>query len=153
MTMLTADELEDLGQGAPQDIVIATAVFDGDKVLLGESREKNIFSIPSGRLEDGETQKVCSLRTVWEETGIACKNSVVVSIYDAYKKDEHKHYVTIGMIADYHSGKITGQVGEQRLCWGWYPSKNVLQFPLSKTDKILMEHFLHSWAGKRDKNI
>ena len=143
--MLTPDELEDLGQSATQDIMVATVVMNGDKMLLGEGAlERNPFVIPSGHLKSGERPEDCSVRTVEEVSGIVCRNPELIFIHDRYQKDEGKRYVAMGMKSDYQSGKPD----ERQFRWHWFSPGDALKLNLSKTDKLLIEHFLYTHLNR-----
>lgn len=90
------------------------------KVLLGKrinAHHANVWAVPGGHLEFGETLAQCAQREVMEEVGIEIKN-IKRGPYteDVFKKEE-KHYITIFMIADYKRGIVS--LRESDKCEGW----------------------------------
>lgn len=124
-------------------IGVATVVVKDGKILLGEdTRKGNVFGVPGGHWENGETLKECAQREVKEESGVACKNPTLISVYDFYREDKGKSYVTIGMKAEYESGELTDLEDEGRLNWGWYTTDEAFNLNLFPADKILIERFI-----------
>lgn len=91
-------------------------------VLVG--RRKNThgdgtWQFPGGHLEFGESPEECAKREVYEETGISIRNLRTGPYTNDVFNGEDKHYVTLFVIADYHSGQAT--VNEPDKCdeWRW----------------------------------
>lgn len=116
---------------------IGVMVFKEGKVLLGERRGSHgagEYAFPGGHLEYMETIEDCAQREVFEETGIEIKNikfQFLVNIR-AYKP---KHYVHIGMTADYKSGKARLKEPDKCIGWGWYDLDD-LPAPLFKMTEL-----------------
>ncbi len=122
---------------------VATVVIKDNKILIGkDTRKGDVYGVPGGHWENGETLKECSLREVKEESGISAKNPTLISVYDFYREDKGKSYATIGMKADYDSGETKDLEDEGRLEWNWYLPEDALKFNLYPADKILIERFL-----------
>lgn len=123
-------------------IGVATVVVKEGKILLGEdTRKGDVFGVPGGHWENGESLKECAHREVLEESGVTCKNVTLISVYDFYREDKGKSYVTIGMKAEYESGEVTNLEEEGRLNWGWYSPEDALKLNLFPADKILIDRF------------
>lgn len=45
-------------------------IFDGDRILLSYAAEVDVWMLPGGGLEGGESPKACCIREVAEETGL-----------------------------------------------------------------------------------
>ncbi len=125
-------------------IGVAVIVVKDQKILIGEDRRKgkNIFGVPGGHWENKETLKECSVREVKEESGIVCQNPQLVSVYDFFREDKSKNYVSIGMKTDYVSGKPKNLVEEGRLNWEWYTIEDALKLNLFPADRILIQRYL-----------
>lgn len=123
---------------------VATVVIKDGKILIGKDTRKGdaVFGVPGGHWESGETLKECAKRETKEESGVECDNVNLVSVYDFYREDKGKSYVTIGMKADYVSGELTDLHDEGRLDWDWYAPEDALRLNLFPADKILIERFL-----------
>jgi hypothetical protein len=70
---------------------------------------------------------------------VVCSEFALVSVYDFYRDDKRKSYVTIGMQAAYISGELGA---EARSEWGWYTPSVALELNLFPADKILIERFV-----------
>lgn len=122
---------------------VATVVVKDGKILIGRDTRKGeeMFGVPGGHWESGETLKDCAAREVKEESGITCKNVRLVSVYDFYREDKQKSYVTIGMAADYDGGELTDQHEEGRLEWSWMTTEEALRLNLFAPDRVLIERY------------
>ncbi|MBX4211055.1 NUDIX domain-containing protein [Candidatus Parcubacteria bacterium] len=88
-------------------------VLNGDQILLGKRHEDpdkadssfrsaGEWTIPGGKLEWGETFEEGAIREAKEETDLDIKNPKVISVHN--NRNEHAHFVTIGLIAESFSG-------------------------------------------------
>lgn len=122
---------------------VAVVVIKDSKILLGrDDRKGDVFGVPGGHWESGESLKECGQREVKEESGVVCGEPSLVSVYDFYRADKAKSYVTIGMKADYVSGQLTDLPEEKRSEWNWYTPEDALKLNLFPADKILIERYL-----------
>lgn len=123
---------------------VATVVVKDGKILIGKDTRKGeaMYGVPGGHWESGETLKECATREVKEESGVTCKNPTLISVYDFYRKDKGKSYVSIGMKADFESGELADLDEEGRLDWDWYTLEEALKLNLFPPDKILVERYL-----------
>lgn len=123
---------------------VATVVIKDGKILIGKDTRKGdaVFGVPGGHWESGETLKECAAREVKEESGVSCSDVQLISIYDFYREDKEKSYVTIGMKANYLSGDLTDLQEEGRLDWNWYLTDDALKLNLFPADRILIERFI-----------
>jgi 8-oxo-dGTP diphosphatase len=122
---------------------VATVVIKDGKILLGEDKRKgDVYGVPGGHWESGETLKDCAVREVKEESGIDCTNPTLISVYDFYREDKGKSYVTVGMKANYSGGEVRDLAEEERLNWNWFAPEEALKLNLFPADKILIERYL-----------
>ena len=123
---------------------VATVVVKDGKIAIGKDTRKGeaIYGVPGGHWESGETLKDCALREVKEESGIEANNAQLISVYDFYRADKEKSYVTIGMKADYVSGEFSDLQDEGRLDWAWCAPEEALKLNLFPADRVLIERFL-----------
>jgi 8-oxo-dGTP diphosphatase len=111
-------------------------IFKGDRVLMQRRRNSHgdgEYAFPGGHLEFGESFVHCVKRETLEEAGIKIKNIKFLYLANLTKYPG-KHYVQVGMIANWQSGKpehIEKDKGEE---WGWY-KLNKLPRPFFKTVK------------------
>jgi ADP-ribose pyrophosphatase YjhB (NUDIX family) len=124
------------------NVGVATIVVKDDKILLGKDAPKSdVYGLPGGHWESGETLKECSARETKEESGVVCSNQKLVSIYDFYREDKKKSYLTFGMSAEYVSGNLTDLKNEGRSHWDWYSYEDAMKLNLFPPDRILLERF------------
>jgi 8-oxo-dGTP diphosphatase len=101
---------------------VGVMIWKDGKVLLHKrkgSHGAGEFSWPGGHLEFGESFEECAKRETMEEAGIEIENVQFLRLLNM-KDYKDKHYVDIGMIADWKSG--VPQIMEPSKCesWGWY---------------------------------
>lgn len=123
---------------------VATVIVKDGKILIGRDTRKGdeVYGVPGGHWESGETLKECAIREAKEESGVICKNVNLISVYDFYREDKQKSYVTIGMKADYESGELASQIEEGRMEWAWYGMDEALKLNLFVPDRILIQRYL-----------
>ncbi len=121
---------------------IGVMIFKDGKVLLGKrkgSHGAGEYSFTGGHLDYMESFEDCARRETKEEAGIEIEKVrfQCVSNITAYAP---KHYVHIGLIADWKSGEP--QVLEPEKCesWGWY-SLDELPEPLFAVTKLSLEFY------------
>lgn len=122
---------------------VATIVVKEGKILIGRDTRKGdeVYGVPGGHWESGESLKECAVRETKEESGITCTDVKLISVYDFYREDKKKSYVTIGMKAEYESGELANQIEEGRMEWAWYGIEDALNLNLFVPDRILIERF------------
>lgn len=100
-------------------IGVATVVVNNNQILIGKDTRKDeaVYGVPGGHWETGESLKECAAREVLEESGVKCDDVQLISVYDFYREDKQRNYVTIGMKANYDSGELTDLHDEGRLDW------------------------------------
>ncbi|MFA6100313.1 MAG: NUDIX domain-containing protein [Patescibacteria group bacterium] len=122
---------------------VATVVVKDGKILLGkDTRKGEVYGVPGGHWESGESLKECAAREVKEESGVTCVNPTLISVYDFYREDKGKSYISIGMKADYASGELIDLHDEGRLDWDWYLIDEALKLNLFPPDRVLIERFV-----------
>ncbi|MCH7605322.1 NUDIX domain-containing protein [Patescibacteria group bacterium] len=130
-----------MGENKPRVGIGVTIIKDG-KILLGKrkgSHGEGEYASPGGHLEYMESFEECAVRETLEECGIEITNihfKFLVNV-TAYAP---KHYVHIGMIADWKSGEP--QVLESDRCesWDWY-DPDELPEPLFVMSRLAMESY------------
>ena len=127
----------------PPSVGVAVVVVKDSRILLGrDDRKGDVYGVPGGHWESGESLKECGQREVKEESGVVCDEPSLISVYDFYRSDKDKSYVTIGMKAAYVSGELTDLPEEKRSEWKWYDPNEALKLNLFPADKVLIERYL-----------
>ena len=86
---------------------VGVLIFKDKKILLGKregAHAANVYAGPGGHLEHLESFVDCIKRETREEAGIEIKN-VRFSCLSNLKTYAPKHYVDIGMVAEWESGE------------------------------------------------
>mgnify|MGYP001562046769 FL=1 len=102
-------------------------VLKDGKVLLTRrkgSHGAGEYSFPGGHLEYMESFEDCARRETTEESGIKIKNIKFLYLANV-KKYSPKHYVHIGMVADWASGEPTALEPNKTEGWKWYDLDNL----------------------------
>jgi 8-oxo-dGTP diphosphatase len=111
---------------------VGVIVIKDGKVLLGKRKNAHghgKWSFPGGHLELNEKAEDCAKREVMEEAGIEIKNIRYGPYTNDIFKKEKKHYITIFIVADYHSGDVRVMEPDKCEMWSWF-SWNHLPKPL-----------------------
>ena len=127
---------------------IGILIFKDGKVLLGKRKGDHapgVYSGPGGHLEHLESFAECAKRETREEAGIEINNIRFLCLTN-FKTYAPKHYVDIGLLADWVKG--VPQVLEPDKCagWQWYGLDD-LPSPLFGVVKNYLK------AYKTDKNF
>lgn len=119
---------------------IGILVFKDGKVLLSKrkgSHGAGEYASPGGHLEFGESIVECARRECREETGIEIKNIRFLRLFNL-KQYAGKHYIDIGLVADWKSGGLKVLEPEKAEGWNWY-DLDKLPKPLFGTVKTFLE--------------
>ena len=114
------------------------------KILLGKRHEdpdkadsafrvSNVWTMPGGKLEYGETFEQGAMREVLEETGMKLKNPKVMCINQ--DKNEHAHFITIGLFSNEYEGFPQVMEPDEITEWKWFELNNLpenIYFPSAK---------------------
>ena len=92
-------------------VAVGAVIFNNNCVLLirrGQAPSKDLWAIPGGSVEIGETLQEAAEREILEETGVKILAGKPVYTFDVIDRDEDGkirfHYVIIDLAADYVSG-------------------------------------------------
>jgi 8-oxo-dGTP diphosphatase len=97
------------------------------KILLGKrkgSHGAGEFAFPGGHLEYMESFADCARREVHEECGIEIDN-IRFEFVANVTKYAPKHYLHIGLVADWKSGKPKVLEPDKSEEWNWYDLKDL----------------------------
>lgn len=128
-------------QGKPK-VGIGVMVLKDGKVLLGKRKGAHgagEFASPGGHLEYMESFEDCAKREVAEECGIEIKN-IHFQFLANLTEYAPKHYVHIGLLADWKSGDPKVLEPEKSEAWNWYDLDKLPQ-PLFKPCEMAIESF------------
>ena len=128
-------------------VAVGAIVFKEDKILLvlrGKPPAENLWSIPGGSVELGETLQEATEREIREEAGITIRAREPVYTFDVLERDNKGnvrfHYVIVDLAADYISGEL--RPGDDAVDVRWFSADEVNKLKVSEaTRKLLNERF------------
>jgi ADP-ribose pyrophosphatase YjhB (NUDIX family) len=130
-------------------IGVAVVVWENERkerLLLGlghsAQNKTEIYAVPGGHWESGETLVEAIQRETLEEAGIEIKDITLISVYEFYNPEKQKSYVTIGFSALHAGGQPTVLEADKKSDWAWHDPHQALSLPLFVPDKILIERSL-----------
>lgn len=111
----------------PQDysvprVGIDILILKDGKVLAGKRKGahgEGEYSFPGGSLEMMESYADCARRETLEECGVHIKNVRFNFTANSFHFDP-RHYICIGLVADWESGEPTVLEPDKCESWDWY---------------------------------
>lgn len=110
---------------------VGVLIFKDGKVLMGKrlnAHGDGEYCGPGGHLDHLESFEECAIRETMEEVGIEITNVRFLCVSNL-KKYAPKHYVDIGVIADWKSGEPRVMEPDKRESWEWHDLES-LPIPL-----------------------
>ena len=128
-------------------VAVGAIVFRDNRVLLvkrGQAPSRDLWAIPGGRVEIGETLQEAAERETIEETGITIRALEPVYTFDYIERDGSApprfHYVITDLTADYISGEI--RAGDDAAEARWVAAEELAGINVSsKTLHLLKTRF------------
>lgn len=141
------DPLQENGYPTQPVVAVGAIVFKDKRVLLvkrGQAPSRDLWAIPGGRVEIGESLQDAAEREILEETGITIQALEPVYTFDYIERDGSApprfHYVIIDLAADYISGKI--RAGDDAAEARWVAAEELADINVSsKTRHLLKTRF------------
>ena len=125
---------------APIDCV-GIICFRGEDVLLiqrGTAPRKGEWSIPGGRIEEGESQEEAALRELFEETSITAKLGPKIAIIPA--QFEGFHYTLHDYVAEWSQGEPKAGDDAAKACF--VPVKDISTLKMwPKTEQVILQGY------------
>ena len=123
---------------------LGVMMIKNGKVLLGkrhvdpkkadsELHGEGTWTMPGGKLEFGESFEDGARREVLEETGLQLNEVRVMCVNN--DKNEHAHFITIGLFSDNFSGEPKVMEPDEIVEWQWFDLNDLptpLYFPSGK---------------------
>ncbi len=121
---------------------------DKQEVLLGlrqGSHGAGEWSFPGGHLEFGETVFTTAKREVKEETGLEINNFSLISVADEmrYIETDGKHYLNVGVKAEYKGGDPKVEEPDKCLEWKWFKLDSLPDKIFEGTELMIRNYLAH----------
>lgn len=101
---------------------IGVMIIKNGRVLLGKRKSSHgtgEYAWPGGHMEYTESFERCAKRETFEEAGIEIENVRFLRLLNL-KDYAPKHYVDIGLVADWKSGEPRVCEPDKIESWNWY---------------------------------
>jgi 8-oxo-dGTP diphosphatase len=121
---------------------VGVMIVKNGLVLLGKrkgSHGEGEYAFPGGHLEYMESFEHCAQRETLEECGIEIEN-IRFQFLANVKTYAPKHYVHVGLLADWQSGTPEVLEPEASESWEWYALENLPQ-PLFEMVRLAVESY------------
>lgn len=127
---------------SPQVAVGAVVVKDGKILLVKRIKapQKDLWAIPGGAVELGETLQEAAEREMREETGLTIKANEPVYAFDLIERGDEGsirfHYVIVDLLADYKSGELCA--ADDALDARWFAPEELKHIAMSESTRDLL---------------
>ena len=119
---------------------IGVMILKDRKILFGKRRGSHgegEYAYPGGHLEHMESFEECARREVQEECGVEIEN-IRFQYLANVTKYAPKHYIHIGLVADWKSGEPQVLEPDKSESWDWYDMDDLPQ-PLFEMCKLAVQ--------------
>lgn len=123
---------------------VGVMILKEGKILLAKriaSHGTGDYAFPGGHLEHKESIEECAKRETTEEAGIEIENIRFLCLSNIAKYPP-KHFINIGVLADWKSGAPTACEPKKTEEWNWYDIDNL---PESLFDAI--PNYIKAYKG------
>ena len=125
-------------------LAVGAVVFKDEHVLLvrrGQPPAEDLWAIPGGSVEIGETLQDAAEREIHEETGIRIRAAEPIYTFDVIERDKtgsiRFHYVIVDLSAEYVSGELTA--GDDAIDARWVSADEISNLAVSSTTLQLLK--------------
>lgn len=129
-----------MGETAAPHVGVGVTILRGETVLLGKRRGSHgqgEYSSPGGHLDHLESFADCARRETREECGVEIANLRFQFVANVTRYAP-RHYVHLGLLADWAAGEPRALEPEKCGGWDWYPL-DALPQPLFEMTRLALE--------------
>jgi ADP-ribose pyrophosphatase YjhB (NUDIX family) len=147
--MTRVDYYNDPNAPKANSIAVAVSAFiqdDEGRILMIRRTDNDLYSIPGGQLELGETLAEAAVREVREETGIECEVTGVIGLYSdpkhviAYDDGEVRQEFSICFRATPKGGTL--QTSEESKVVDWVKPSSLESMSIHSSIEMRIRHAL-----------
>ena len=128
----------------PPQVAVGAIVFKEEKILLikrNKAPHKDLWAVPGGSVELGETLQEAAEREVHEETGLNIKAGKPIYTFDLIERDNagnvRFHYVIVDLEAEFISGEL--RPADDALDARWFTPESLERTAMSKSTRTLLQ--------------
>ena len=114
----------------------------GDVLLVRTRKWSDLWGIPGGKVEYGETLEAAFSRETLEETGLEALNPKLVMVQDAIESPEFhraEHFVLINYLAEVAGTRPSVRLNDEAQDYRWLPLRDAVEMPLNAPTRALVE--------------
>lgn len=114
----------------------------GNVLLVRTHKWSNLWGIPGGKVEYGESLEHAFLREIREETGLRAENPRLVMVQEAVEHPEFhvpKHFVLINYVADVAGVRPSVTLNDEAEEWRWLTQDAAAEMALNGPTRALLE--------------
>lgn len=100
-------------------------IKDDKEVLLVINKNRYYWEAPGGKVEVEEMIEDAVIREIKEETNINVKIIKNIEVYQYYQKEKKVHWISLGYLAKYLSGKYKNLEPDKIKEIQWFSLKNI----------------------------
>ncbi len=129
-------------------VAVGAIVLRNGCILLvkrGQPPSQDLWAIPGGRVELGETLQAAAEREINEETGLIIRAGNPAYTFDTIVRDDagrvRFHYVIVDLLADYLSGEP--RPGDDAREARWVAPQDLAELPVNQSTLHVLKNVLH----------
>lgn len=120
---------------------------DGDLLLVRSKKWHDLYSVPGGKVELGETREEALQREIWEEAHLKVLNIRFATVQESIYSPEYwqkNHFVMNDYIVDLDPTYQKDQVilNDEAYAYCWVNPHEALTYPLHRETRVLIEWYI-----------
>ena len=132
-------------------VAVGAVVVDQEKVLLvlrGKAPAKDMWAVPGGSVDLGETLQAAAEREILEETGLQIRAGEIIYAFEKIERDDagqvRFHYVILDLLGEVLDPASPLRPADDVSDAGWFSLADLdrLNLPVSDTTRTLLERVM-----------
>lgn len=133
-------------------IHVSAVIVSEDRFLIikrssEDSYHQDLWELPGGKVDAGDTLEDAISREVFEETGIQLKNEVTPFIFENHIEKEYKKYlnflvVLVGFVVNINNIEV--QLSEEHDDFRWINFSEIEKFNIDNNSKLLIHNAIQN---------